>query len=175
MALVVKNLSANAGGVKRLWFEPGSGRSPGGGHGKPLPYSCLEKPMDRGAWQVTVHGVTKSQTQTKSLSTAQITIYPPEVSLIFSCLLHSLSQGKQPEIKPRLLGMSSITSPTNTRGTGVNFTPRAESTCPQLHFQTFPRRLALPCRELRGRQGLVSLEMAAAPSGNRKSFPVGAE
>ena len=41
---------------------PGSGKSPGGGHGNPLQYSCLENPMDRGAWQATVHGVKKSQT-----------------------------------------------------------------------------------------------------------------
>ena len=42
---------------------PGSGRSPGGGHGNPLQYSCLKNPVDRGAWQATVDGVTKSQTQ----------------------------------------------------------------------------------------------------------------
>ena len=42
---------------------PGSGRSPGGGHGNPGQYSCLENPMGRGAWQTTVHRVTKSQTQ----------------------------------------------------------------------------------------------------------------
>ena len=42
---------------------PGSGRSPGEGSGNPLQYSCLENPRDRGAWQVTVHGVTKSQTR----------------------------------------------------------------------------------------------------------------
>ena len=41
---------------------PGLGRSPGEGHGNPLQYSCLENPMDRGAWQVTVHGVVKSRT-----------------------------------------------------------------------------------------------------------------
>ena len=41
---------------------PGLGRSPGGGHGNPLQYSCLENPMDRGAWWATVHGVEKSQT-----------------------------------------------------------------------------------------------------------------
>ena len=41
---------------------PGSGRSPGGGHSNPLQYSCLENPMDRGAWQAAVHGVSKSQT-----------------------------------------------------------------------------------------------------------------
>ena len=44
-------------------FIPGSGRSPGEGHGYPLQYSCLEDSMDRGIWQATVHGVTKSQTQ----------------------------------------------------------------------------------------------------------------
>ena len=41
---------------------PGLGRSPGGGHGYPLQYSCREKPMDRGAWWATVHGAAKSQT-----------------------------------------------------------------------------------------------------------------
>ena len=40
---------------------PGSGRSPGEGDGNPLQYSCLENPMDRGAWQATIHGVTKNQ------------------------------------------------------------------------------------------------------------------
>ena len=45
---------------------PGSGRSPGEGNGNPLHYACLENSMDRGAWQVAVHGVTKSQTQLSS-------------------------------------------------------------------------------------------------------------
>ena len=47
---------------------PGSGRALGGGHGNPFQYSCLENPMDRGAWWTTVHGVTKSQTRLKQLS-----------------------------------------------------------------------------------------------------------
>ena len=47
---------------------PGSGRSPGEGHGNPLQYSCLQNPMDRGPWWATVHGVTKSQTHLKQLS-----------------------------------------------------------------------------------------------------------
>ena len=47
---------------------PGSGRCPAGGHGNPLRYSCLENPMDRGAWRATVHGVEKSQTRLKQLS-----------------------------------------------------------------------------------------------------------
>ena len=62
MTIVVKNLPANAGDSNRLVFNPGLGRSPRGGDGKPLQYSCLENPMDRGAWQSTVHGVTKSWT-----------------------------------------------------------------------------------------------------------------
>jgi len=54
---VVKN-PANAGDTSSI---PRSGRSPGGGNGYPLQYSCLENSMDRGAWQAIVHGVTKSQ------------------------------------------------------------------------------------------------------------------
>ena len=49
-ALVVKNPPANAGDVRDASLIPGSGRSPGGGHGNPLQFSCLENPMDRGAW-----------------------------------------------------------------------------------------------------------------------------
>ena len=62
---MVKNLTANAEDVRHLGVIPGSGRSPGGGHGNPLQYSCLENPMDRGAWWAMVHGVAKSQTQMK--------------------------------------------------------------------------------------------------------------
>ena len=51
---------------------PGSGRSPGEGNGSPLQYSCLENPMDRGAWQATVHGVAKSRTYWASLSLSDI-------------------------------------------------------------------------------------------------------
>ena len=48
--LVIKNLPANAGDLRDMDLIPGSGRSPGGGHGNPLQYSCLQNPMDRGAW-----------------------------------------------------------------------------------------------------------------------------
>ena len=68
VALVVKNLTANAGDVRDADSIPESGRSPGRGHGNPLQYSCLETPMDRGAWRTTVYGVTKSQTRLKWLS-----------------------------------------------------------------------------------------------------------
>ena len=58
----VKNLPANAGGIRDEGLIPGSGRSPGRGHGNPLQYSCLENPVNRGAWQATVRRDTKSQT-----------------------------------------------------------------------------------------------------------------
>ena len=59
---LVRNLPANAGAVRDLGLIPGSERSPGGGNGNLLQYSCLENPMDRGAWRATVHEVTKSPT-----------------------------------------------------------------------------------------------------------------
>ena len=58
---MVKNLPANAGDSRDLGSICGSGRSPGGGNGNPLQYSCLENPTDRGAWQATVDRVAKSQ------------------------------------------------------------------------------------------------------------------
>ena len=59
-----KELPANVGDVGLI---PGSGRSPGGGNGYPLQYSCLGNPMDRGAWWVTVYGVAKSQTRLSTI------------------------------------------------------------------------------------------------------------
>ena len=63
VALVAKNPPANAGDIRDACSIPESGRSPGEGNGNPLQYSCLENPMDRGAWHATVHRVTKSQTR----------------------------------------------------------------------------------------------------------------
>ena len=60
MVLVVKSLPANAGDVRDAGLIPGSGGSPGGRHGNPFQYSCMEKPMDRGAWWATVHRVAES-------------------------------------------------------------------------------------------------------------------
>ena len=59
VALVVKNPPANAGDTRDLGLIPGLGRSPGGGNGNPVLYSCLGNPMDIGAWWAVVHGVTK--------------------------------------------------------------------------------------------------------------------
>ena len=68
MALVVNNPTANAGDIREPSSIPWMGKSPGEGHGNPLQHSCLEKPMDRGAWQATVHMVAQSQTRLKELS-----------------------------------------------------------------------------------------------------------
>ena len=68
---VVKSPPANAGDSGSIC---GSGRSPGGGHDNPLRYSCLENPVDRGAWWSTVHGVTKSWTRpNESIVTVRVT------------------------------------------------------------------------------------------------------
>ena len=63
---MVKNLPANAGDIKDLSPIAGLGRFPGGGQGNPLQYSCLENPMDRGAWPATVLGVTKELDMTEA-------------------------------------------------------------------------------------------------------------
>ena len=65
---VGKQSSCNAADTKDAGSFPGLGRTPGGGRGNPLQYSCLENLMDRRAWRVTVHGIAKSQTRLKQLS-----------------------------------------------------------------------------------------------------------
>ena len=84
----VKNPPANAGDAGDLGSIPGLGRSPGGGNGNPLQYSCLENPMDRGAWQPTVQGVTSTQTQ---LNTHAYIPLPVRVTIscIHYCLLNN--------------------------------------------------------------------------------------
>ena len=59
---MVRSLPANTGDLGQVGSIPGSGRSPGGGHGLPLQYSCLGNPTDRGAWWVRVHGVAELDT-----------------------------------------------------------------------------------------------------------------
>ena len=96
---MVKNLPASTG-VSGAWVQgsvPGSGRSPGGGHGNPLQYSCLENPTDRGAWPARVHGVTKSQTRPKQQHACAHTMY---FYLLINLLLveDSLPLGKNTNI-----------------------------------------------------------------------------
>ena len=74
--VMVKSLRANAGDVLRDSCSiPRMQRSPGGGCGKPLQYSCMENPIDRGAWHAIVHGITKSRTWLNQLSTEHTWIY----------------------------------------------------------------------------------------------------
>ena len=84
-----KEPTCQCGRRERWGFDPGLGRSPGEGNGNPLQYSCLENPMDRGAWQATVHGVAKSCTRLKRLSPH---IYMYICYLLQSPSLSSLSQ-----------------------------------------------------------------------------------
>ena len=105
MTLVVNNPPANAGNVRDVRSIPGSGRSPRGGHGNPLQYSCLENPTDRGVWRATVHRVAKSWIRLKQLSmhtqnplTASILIQEPvsvalQLDVLISNLPLSLSLG----------------------------------------------------------------------------------
>ena len=65
---MVKNLPDNTGDIRDVGLIPVSGRPPGEGNGTPLQYSCLENPMDRGAWWAIVHVVIKSRTHLKLLS-----------------------------------------------------------------------------------------------------------
>ena len=68
---MVKNPPGNVGDTGDMGLISGLGRSPGGGHGNPLQYSCLENPMDRGTWWATVHRVTKSLTVAPFSSSTQ--------------------------------------------------------------------------------------------------------
>ena len=65
---MVKNLPGNARARGDVGSTPGLGRCPGGGHGNPLQYSCLQNPMVRGAWQSAIHRVTQSRRRLKQLS-----------------------------------------------------------------------------------------------------------
>ena len=82
VALAVKNPSANAGDTGDVGSVPGSGRSPGGGNGNPLLYSCLKNLTDREVWRTRVHRVAKSQTELKQFSMQAFII------TIFTCLEH---------------------------------------------------------------------------------------
>ena len=99
MAQTVKESACSVGDPASI---PGSGRSPGEGHGNPLQYSCLENPMDRGAWWATVHGVAKSQTRLRDLTHFYpvVTVKNPRLLgagngnlLQYSCLENPMDRG----------------------------------------------------------------------------------
>ena len=96
-----------AGDIRDMGSIPGSGRSPGGGPGNPLQYSCLENPMDRGARQATVHGVAKSRTQLKALNTHACTWKACEANCMFQpwsqvSLFHNVTITFHPSIALKL-------------------------------------------------------------------------
>ena len=84
VALVVKNPPANAGDKREAGSIPGLGRSPGGGHGNPLQYSCLENPIDRGAWWAIVH-----IHRVAELDVTEVIFTYTWISLGISCLLET--------------------------------------------------------------------------------------
>ena len=91
VAPVVKNLPAKARDIRDMGLIPELGISPGRGHGNTFQNSCLENPMDRGDWQATVHGVTKSWTRLKQLSTHAHEIIKISLSFPHFFLPHLLS------------------------------------------------------------------------------------
>ena len=94
----VKNLPAMQKTQEALDSVPGSGRSPEGGHGNPLQGSCLENPMDRGAWWATVHRDAKSQTQLKRLNTHNTTYKKNSIKFLIvniNCMLIILKTAAQ--------------------------------------------------------------------------------
>ena len=94
----MKNLRANAGDVRDWGSIPGSGKSPGGGNGNPLQYSCLGNPMDRGAWRAIVHGVHGvAYSQRHNLVTKQhqqCSYCTSETSYVISLLVPTLIQSQ---------------------------------------------------------------------------------
>ena len=87
---MVKNPPANAGDARDVTSILGSGRSPEGGNGNPLQYSCLENSMERAAWRATVHGVTKSRTWL-SMHAAHIGVWLLYNVVLTSTVQHSES------------------------------------------------------------------------------------
>ena len=83
---MVKDPPANAGDIRDTSSFPGSGRSPGGGHGNPLQCSCLENPTDRGAWWAAVHGVTKKLVSQEECREKEKFVLFDLLLIVFYCL-----------------------------------------------------------------------------------------
>ena len=137
MALVVKNLLANAGDVRDPGLIPGSGRSPGLGNRYPLQDCCLENPMDRGAQRATVHRVTQSQTRLKQLSTHA---HGNHIKVLKLVNKRALDQGYKSKPLADQMGLSVTKLPCSS------VTWRKEThmvTVPQSIFPKYIKRLSL--------------------------------
>ena len=88
---MVKSAPANAGDFRDVGSIPGLGRSPGVEHGNPLQDSCLENPMDRGAWRATVHGVPELDTTEATQCARAHTHTHPQNTLLYICAASSLA------------------------------------------------------------------------------------
>ena len=129
---MVKNLPANARDARDASSIPGWGRSLGGGHGNPLQYSCLGNPMDRGAWQATVHRTTKSWTE--------LNIHKAGCCLCFFPNVHFLGQQ---------VPASHVRTPPSQSQAKMTNVPEPMGDCsyfPQFHrLQVFLMTHAIPC------------------------------
>ena len=108
----------NTGNIRDVGLIPGLGRSPGEGNGYPFQYSCLKNPMDRGAWWAIVHGVAKSQTRLKGLSTHVCCCSKASSSLLLTTSLLYYLPSKlffTVNIYEVSAGFCPVRSPTNSR------------------------------------------------------------
>jgi hypothetical protein len=99
----VKNLPADVGDSRDVGLIPGLGKSPGGGNGNPLQYSCLEDPMDRGAWWATVHGVRKSQARVSEHARPSLPAQPLSPSSLGAREPAGLLPSTSPRLEARVL------------------------------------------------------------------------
>ena len=118
--LAVKNLPANARDIRDAGSIPGWGRSPEGGHGNPLQYSCLENPMDREAWRATVHRVPLSKLEEVSLPQGEGAPCQGEKStsggLASGCLLVEASYREQPSLLHLIVSVPAAQELMGTKG-----------------------------------------------------------
>ena len=102
VVLVIKNLPANAGDLRDKGLIPGSGRSPGGGHGNPLQYGCLQNPTDRGTWWAVVRKVRKSGNMTEVTWHTTGIVGTPDIPMVaWVCCWHlKVGWGQSNGIEP---------------------------------------------------------------------------
>ena len=141
VALVIKNLLANAADISDVGSIPGSGRSPGGEHGNPLQYSCLENPMDRGTWHDMVHRVAKSRTRLKQLSIHFFIHYFPFLSMASETL--QLFKGQHPHTHLELISLSLWQLVYTSKGTDsiLSYAELAVDSELGISSSTYPARL----------------------------------